>query len=65
LTYAAGSFSASFQTQNGVTYTIQYKDDLNAASWSTLTTIPGDGAVKSFTDPGAAVAQRFYQVSVP
>lgn len=65
LTYSAGSFSASFQTQNGVTYTIQYKDDLNATTWQTLTTVSGDGTVKSFTDSGAAGAQRFYQVSVP
>lgn len=65
LTYAAGSFSASFQTQNGVTYTIQYKDDLNAPTWQTLTTVPGDGTVKSFTDPGPAGSHRFYQVTVP
>ena len=65
LTYAAGSFTASFQTQNGVTYTVQYKDNLNAASWSTLTTVSGDGTVKSFTDPGPAGPQRFYQVIVP
>jgi len=65
LTYAAGSFTASFQTQNGVTYTVQYKDDLNAASWTTLTTVTGDGTVKSFTGPGPAVAHRFYQVIVP
>jgi hypothetical protein len=65
LTYAAGSFTASFQTQNGVNYTVQYKDDLNAVSWSTLTTVTGDGTVKSFTDPGPAAPQRFYQIVVP
>jgi hypothetical protein len=65
LSYAAGAFTASFQTQNGVTYTVQYKDDLNAASWTTLTTIPGDGTVKSFTDPGPAQPQRFYNVIIP
>jgi hypothetical protein len=44
---------------------VQYKDDLNASMWQTLTTIPGDGTVKSFTDPGPGGTQRFYQVTVP
>jgi hypothetical protein len=65
LAYTAGSFSGSFQTQSGHNYVVQYKDDLNASMWQTLTTIPGDGTVKSFTDPGPAGTQRFYQVSVP
>lgn len=65
LTYTSGSFSGSFQTQSGFNYRVQYKDDLNAASWQTLTTIPGDGTVKSFSDPGPAGTQRFYQVIVP
>jgi len=64
LSYAGGSFSGSFQSQGGFAYTIQYKDDLNAASWSTLTTIAGDGTVKSFTDAGPAGTQRFYQVVI-
>jgi hypothetical protein len=48
-----------------VTYTVQYKDDLNAPSWTTLTTVTGDGAVQSFTDPGPAQPQRFYNVIIP
>jgi len=65
LAYTAGSFSGSFLSQNGFNYVVQYKDELNASTWQTLTTIPGDGTVKSFTDPSPAGTQRFYQVSVP
>ncbi len=61
--YAAGTFSASFQTQNGVSYRVQYKDDLNAATWTDHSTIAGDGTVKSFSD--TAGANRFYQIVTP
>jgi len=65
--YNAGQFTASFQTQNGVGYTVQYKDNLNTVAWSTLTTIAGDGTIKSFTDPGpvSPTGNRFYRISSP
>lgn len=63
IAYSAGSFSSSFQTQNGVVYRVQYKDDLNAADWTDLTTITGDGAAKSFSD--ASSGARFYRVITP
>ncbi|MBK8002004.1 MAG: hypothetical protein IPK15_25715 [Verrucomicrobia bacterium] len=61
--YTGGSFSASLQTQNGIAYRIQYKEDLNAANWTDLTTIAGDGTVKSFSD--SAAGHRFYRVITP
>lgn len=61
--HTAGSFTASFQTQNGVVYRVQYKDDLNAANWADLTTMAGDGSVKSFSD--TASGHRFYRVITP
>jgi hypothetical protein len=64
LIYTAGTFSGSFQTQAGFNYVVRYKDDLNAASWQILTTIPGDGSVKSFTDAGPAGVHRFYSLLV-
>lgn len=63
IAYSAGSFSSSFQTQNGVAYRVQYKDDLNAPDWTDLTTISGDGSVKSFSD--ASSGGRFYRVITP
>jgi len=62
--YIAGSFSGSFQTLAGYSYQVQYKDNITNPMWQILTTIPGDGTVKSFTDPGPAVAQRFYRVVI-
>jgi uncharacterized repeat protein (TIGR01451 family) len=59
-----GGFTGAIQTQNGITYTVQYKNDLNAPSWSTLTTFIGDGTVKTFNDPAPGVPMRFYRVTV-
>jgi fibronectin type 3 domain-containing protein len=58
LVYAGGTFSASFQSQNGISYDIQYKNDLGASQWTTLTTLAGNGAVLSFTDPGPVSPTR-------
>jgi len=62
--YSGGQFSASIQTQTGVTYTVQYKDNLNSTTWNDLTTITGDGTVKTFTDPGpvSSTGNRFYRI---
>lgn len=61
--YAGGTFSASFQTEAGFSYRVQFKDDLNAAAWTELTIIVGDGSVKSITD--IAGGHRFYRVVTP
>jgi fibronectin type 3 domain-containing protein len=60
------SFSASFATVSGVDYKVKYRDTLPGlpATWTTLTTVTGDGTLKSFTDPGPLPAMRFYQVVV-
>ena len=63
LSFGGGSFSGSFQTVNGVTYAVEYKNDLSDLSWTLLTTIVGDGTVKTFTDPGPLPGDhRFYQI---
>ena len=61
--YTAGTFGASFQSEAGFSYRVQYKDDLNAAVWTDLTTIAGDGSMKSISD--TASANRFYRVVTP
>jgi uncharacterized repeat protein (TIGR01451 family) len=58
------SFGGSIQTQPGVTYQVQYKDDLNAATWTLLQTIDGDGAVKPFSDPAPTASSRFYRIII-
>ncbi|HXG48252.1 MAG TPA: hypothetical protein VNO52_11560 [Methylomirabilota bacterium] len=59
--YEAGTFSASFQSQNGVTHEIQFKDRLDDPEWTTLRPVPGDGGVKSFADTTGG-ATRFYRI---
>ena len=58
------NFTFSFQSIAGKSYVVQYKDDLQAASWQTLQTIPGDGSLKSVVTPVAASPRRFYRLSV-
>jgi len=50
----------SFGTQAGFNYTVEYKDDLTAASWLPLSTVSGDGTTKAVTDPMATA--RIYHL---
>lgn len=54
----------SFPTQAGVIYRVFYRDNLAAGNWSLLTTVVGDGTVKTASDP-ATSAGRFYKVTAP
>lgn len=54
----------SFPTQAGVIYRVFYRDNLATGNWSLLTTVLGDGTVKSASDP-ATSAGRFYKVTAP
>ncbi|MDB6017152.1 MAG: hypothetical protein JWR19_1641 [Pedosphaera sp.] len=53
----------SFPTQNGFNYTVTYKNNLNDPIWLNLSTVAGDGTVKSVNDPIGA-GQRFYRLSI-
>jgi hypothetical protein len=59
---AAGQFRFEFDSQNGVTHRVQFKNSLSDSTWQTLSTIAGDGTRKqvatSFTTP-----QKFFRVS--
>lgn len=57
-------FQIEFPTEAGVTYTVEYKDALSAATWTTLTTVTGDGTTKTASDPNQGDA-RFYRVTHP
>ena len=58
---SSGSFSFSFQTTPGQSYTIQYTGDLANPSWTTLSSFVGDGSLQSVSD-STGPAQRFYRV---
>jgi hypothetical protein len=54
----------SFPTQTGVNYRVFYRTDLTAGNWILLTTVLGNGTVKSVTDPSTGTS-RFYKVTAP
>ena len=56
------TISIQFPTQSGFNYTVLYSGGLNPANWQTLTTISGDGTVKTATDTMGS-SPRFYRVS--
>jgi hypothetical protein len=75
--YTNGVFFASFNSEAGATYDVQYRHDIppgpcidfapcpgpDPTPWSLLTTIPGTGNVITFTDPTAPPDRRFYRVN--
>ena len=60
---ANGIFSLSFHSQNGISYTVEYNNTLNNATWTSLETVIGTGANISITDPiSTQRPTRFYRV---
>jgi len=57
-----GQFQFQFDSQSGTTYVVQYKNSLADVAWQTLSTISGDGARKTVTDP-VGTTTRFYRIS--
>ena len=60
----SGDFLFSFDTVAGLTYVVQYKDDLNYTNWQVLQTVSGDGTMKTITNSLSTPFQRFYRLSV-
>src|SRR5262249_34682128 len=61
---SGGNVVLSFPSQNGVNYRVFYRTDVVNSNWTLLTTVAGNGSVKSVTDP-ASGAPRFYKVTAP
>lgn len=59
---SAATMHFSFQTQVATTYQVLYKNSLSDISWQLLTTVSGDGTVKTVTDP-IGKGSRFYVVT--
>lgn len=51
-----------FESENGVTHKVEYKNSLDDATWTELTTISGDGTTKQVTDDNATPSTRFYRI---
>jgi hypothetical protein len=66
VSYSGGTFSALFQTANGVTYEVEYTDSLTApVTWTLLEVIVGDGTIKPISDPGPLPPTRYYRIVIP
>jgi uncharacterized protein (DUF927 family) len=57
--------SVSVSTENGKTYVLETSTTLNANSWTTVSTVAGDGSVKTMTDTSATGSIRFYRIRQP
>ena len=57
-------FTFSFDTLNGFTYVVQYKNSFDDPIWQTLQSAAGDGTPKTITVPLSDALQRFYRLSV-
>jgi hypothetical protein len=61
---SSGNIVVSFPTKTGANYQLEYKSQLNDATWTSVgSSVAGNGAVQSVTDPIGAV-NRFYRVRV-
>jgi hypothetical protein len=60
---ASDDFVITWNAETGVSYRIQFKDDLGAPEWQTLSTLEATSSTASITDPLAtAPQQRFYRI---
>ena len=60
-TTSSGNINLSWKSQGATSYQVQYKDDLNAATWTNLEVVPGTGLVITKSYPTAGT-QRLYRV---
>ncbi|MCW5553324.1 MAG: hypothetical protein KIS67_14335 [Verrucomicrobiae bacterium] len=59
------NFTFSFQSETGESYTVEYSDDLSAASWLFHHTVTGDGSLVSCCIPMTNNAPRFFRLRLP
>jgi hypothetical protein len=59
---SGSNVSISFPTQFDAIYKVFYRADLTTGNWILLTSVLGDGTVKSVSDPTTG-SQRFYKVT--
>ena len=55
-------FTLNFPTATNRTYVIERTTSLSPAAWTELTTLPGNGSVRSVTHTNAGGAQQFYRL---
>lgn len=64
---AGAGYKLSLSAQSNRSYTLQYKDAMPAATWTTLQQVPAAYGIRAldFVDPAASQPQRFYRAITP
>ncbi len=62
-TWKANTFSVSVASQNGSSYSLQYKSSPADSTWTSLAPVAGNGGILTLSDTSASSAGRFYRVS--
>jgi T5SS/PEP-CTERM-associated repeat protein len=62
--FSGTNVNFSFTGAAGLSYTIEFKDELVQTAWTSLTTLTGDGSVLHANDHGPLPPHRFYRVRV-
>jgi hypothetical protein len=60
-TFNGPNFLVSFATATGKNYTVQHKPALTNATWQNVSTVAGNGGIKTVTNTGTA-SHRFYRL---
>ena len=55
-------FKFHLPTVFGVSYVLEYKDDLSDTTWNTAQCIDGNGATLAIADPAPTATQRYYRL---
>ena len=61
---SGSGFEVSFPSVNALTYFLEFKDRLDAPTWTPLGSAPGTGSMLTLMDASPAVPVRFYRVRV-
>ena len=62
-TKGGGGFGASFPTDAGRAYVVEYKNFLTNSTWTLLTNVVGTGSPATISDPGATGPERYYRIT--
>ena len=61
---AVAGATIRFATAAGISYRVEWRDDLEEASWAELTTLNGNGQIQEVSDsPSSSQARRYYRVT--
>ena len=57
-----GQFAFEFLSEPGVSYILEFNDDLNTTHWQTRKSIAGDGTLITFGEPPTHYPARFFRI---